>query len=111
MPHTGYKRQPQRPIIGPCGKDFSEKLSDTWSPVLYPGGSFTQKALLGKSFDNCADHTQRPLTWHRLWAWPILPERSRHRSSATSPWRSAGPVQQKGSPYASSYSVHSTVQI
>src|SRR5262245_2273607 len=22
MPYTGHKRRPERPIIGPCGKDF-----------------------------------------------------------------------------------------
>ena len=25
MPHTGHTRLPERPIIGPCGKDFVDR--------------------------------------------------------------------------------------
>jgi hypothetical protein len=25
MPHTRHKRLPERPIIGPCGKDFVDR--------------------------------------------------------------------------------------
>ena len=31
MPHTGHKRPPQRPIIGPFGKDFVDsRVMDGW---------------------------------------------------------------------------------
>jgi len=34
MPHTGHKRLPQRPIIGPFGKDFVEgRVVKSWFPV------------------------------------------------------------------------------